>query len=357
MKKLKFHSPVTTGKSKCHKLHVGISNSLCPDLLVHGSPMECVKSDTYLGDVIEATGSNTENIKSRILRGKGVLAQIRKYLDTVSFGSHYFKIALLLRESLFLSSILTNSESWYGLTQSQITDLENLDQIFFRSLFEVPHTVPSVALYLETGSLSIGTILKMKRINYLHYLVNLDNSEMLSKFFFAQWENPVTSDWTLEAKKNLIELGISTDIKVLKKISKNVFKNLVKKQAKSYEFKRLLEIKETKSKMKKLFYPQFKIQEYLLLKKMNTSQARALFKFRVRMAPFGQNFRGGQSIIYCPFCQNHADGQEESWKCVKMNSLMDIEGDYEEIFGQTFSHKLIKTVQNLYTFREEYRKL
>ena len=250
MKRLKFHSPVTKGKSKCHKLHVGISNSLCPELLVHGSPMECVKSNTYLGDVIAATGSNTENIKSRILRGKGVLAQIRKYLDTVSFGSHYFKIALMLRESLFLSSILTNSESWYGLTQSQITDLENLDQIFFRSLFEVPHTVPSVALYLETGSLSIGTILKMKRINYLHYLVNLDNSEMLSKFFFAQWENPVTSDWTLEAKKNLIELGISTDIKVLKKISKNVFKNLVKKQAKSYEFKRLLEIKETKSKMK-----------------------------------------------------------------------------------------------------------
>ena len=94
---------------------------------------------------------------------------------------------------------------------------------------------------------------------------------------------------------------------MLGKISKNVFKNVVKKQAKNYESKRLLEIKETKSKMKNLFYPELKIQDYLLLKKMNTGQARALFKFRVRMAPFGQNFRGGQSIIYCPFCQNHAD--------------------------------------------------
>ena len=75
------------------------------------------------------------------------------------------------------------------------------------------------------------------------------------------------------------------------------------------------------------------------------------------MAPFGQNFRGGQSIIYCPFCQNNADGQEESWKCIKMNSLMDIQGDYKDIFGQTFSQEVIKTVHNLYTFREEYRKL
>ena len=90
---------------------------------------------------------------------------------------------------------------------------------------------------------------------------------------------------------------------------------------------------------------------------MNSSQARALFKFRVRMAPFGQNYRGGKAIIYCPFCQTHADGQEESWKCLKINSLMDIQGDYNEIFGQTVSKEVIKTVQNLYIFREEYRKL
>ena len=46
MKKLRFHTPNTTGKSKCHKLHVGKSNDLCPELLVHGSPMECVESNT-----------------------------------------------------------------------------------------------------------------------------------------------------------------------------------------------------------------------------------------------------------------------------------------------------------------------
>ena len=135
--------------------------------------------------MISATGSNTQNIKARISRGNGILSQIRKYLETVSFGAHFFKIALLLRESLFLSSILTNSESWYGLTTSEIADLESLDLVFFRSLFQVPQTVPTVALFLETGSLTIGTILKMKRINYLHYLVKLDKSEMLSKFFFA----------------------------------------------------------------------------------------------------------------------------------------------------------------------------
>ena len=35
--------------------------------------------------------------------------------------------------------------------------------------------------------------------------MNLDKSEMLSKFFLAQWESPVALDWTLEVHKNLVQ--------------------------------------------------------------------------------------------------------------------------------------------------------
>ena len=108
MKKLKFHTPVTTGKNKCHKLHIGKPNTLCPELYVHGSPMQYVQSETYLGDVISSDGTNTLNIKKRISKGNGILAQLKGILDTVSFGVHYFKIALLLRESILLNGVLTN---------------------------------------------------------------------------------------------------------------------------------------------------------------------------------------------------------------------------------------------------------
>ena len=74
MKKLRFHTPDTTGKSKCHKIHVGKTNQWCPELKVHGSTMESVSSDTYLGDIISSNGSNTENIKARISRGNGIIS-------------------------------------------------------------------------------------------------------------------------------------------------------------------------------------------------------------------------------------------------------------------------------------------
>ena len=109
--------------------------------------------------------------------------------------------------------------------------------------------------------------------------------------------------------------------------------------------------------MKNLLCTSFKMQDYLQLKNMNPSQAKAMFKFRVRMAPFGENFRGGQETVACPLCRLHPDGQEESFSCVKVKQLIDVQGNYKDIFGWTFSSELVKTVYNIYTFREEYRKL
>ena len=49
MKKLRFHTPSISGKSKCHKLHIGPQSKYCPELRVHGSPMEKVSEEiTYV---------------------------------------------------------------------------------------------------------------------------------------------------------------------------------------------------------------------------------------------------------------------------------------------------------------------
>ena len=118
--------------------------------------MQVVSKDKYLGDIISNDGTNTENIRARVSKGMGILSKIKSILESVSFGSHYFKIALLLRESLLLNGILTNSESWYGLSKSEISQLEKVNLEFFRSLFNVPGTVPTAGIYLETGCYRIG---------------------------------------------------------------------------------------------------------------------------------------------------------------------------------------------------------
>ena len=127
MKKLRFHIPDEEGKSKCHVMHIGKDTMECQKLEVHGSPMEVVDSDTYLGDIIASNGKNTLNIENRVAKGLGIVSQIMDLLKNTSFGIHYFEIAALLRESMFVNGLLTNCEVWHGLTEGEVTKLEEVD--------------------------------------------------------------------------------------------------------------------------------------------------------------------------------------------------------------------------------------
>ena len=197
LKKLKFHTPNKSGKTKCHKIHVGAKNSVCPKLEVHGTPMIEVDFDTYLGDIVSGDGRNTRNVKNRIGKGLGIISDIINILEKVTLGEHYFATALLLRESLFLNGILTNAEVWYGLKPTEIKELEDLDCILMRKILKTKSSTPKESLYLELGCVNIETTIKARRLNFLHYLVSRKKTEMLYQFFEAQWNYPVHNDWTV----------------------------------------------------------------------------------------------------------------------------------------------------------------
>ena len=129
-------------------------------------------------------------------------------LDKVTLGHHYFKVALLLRDSIFLNGILTNTEVWYGLKESEITELEALDYMLLRDVLQTPCSTPIEALQLELGVLSIRTIIKARRINYLHYLATSKENEMIFKFVMAQWNYPLKNDWTNQVKEDLSDFAI-----------------------------------------------------------------------------------------------------------------------------------------------------
>ena len=146
-------------------------------------------------------GSNKLNILAREAKGWGIISQLINILEKTSVGKHFFKIALLLRDSIFLSSILTNCEVCYGLTKADIEKLENLDKTLLRRIFAVPNSTPITALYLESGTMRIRTIIKARRLKFLHYLVKLPKRNMLSNFFHAQWEHSTKLDLTEQVKR------------------------------------------------------------------------------------------------------------------------------------------------------------
>ena len=99
--------------------------------------------------------------------------------------------------------------------------------------------------------------------------------------------------------------------------------------------------------MKNVSYKQLKIQTYFTETKFTTQMKQQIFSYRVRMADFGENFRGQRDQVLCPFKCPDRDSQQHSYVCEKITSKTTITGDYNEIFNDSISLHVGKTIYNI----------
>ena len=179
-----------------------------------------------------------------------------------------------------------------------------------RKILQVPFSTPSEAYFLELGILPIGVIVKARRANYLHYLLKRDKHEMLNTFFMTQWFDETVGDWTQQIRLDLEDLDIPCNFEFIRSKSATAFKELVKRKAKEYALKILTEKRIKHSKMDNLHYSELRLQTYFKTPGIQTKEVLNLFKWRVGMAPLGENFRGNGCNIMCPLCGLHLDNQQ-----------------------------------------------
>ena len=140
----------------------------------------------------------------------------------------------------------------------------------------------------------------------------------------------------------------------IKSKSSKAFKKLVKVQAGNYELTRLLKVKTPHTKMDNLSYNKLKLQEYLKLKNCNSAQAKIMFRYRCRMANFGENFRGPRGPQICPLCSNHLDNQQQSFVCPKVKESVEVNVDYSNIFQKNIPAKLFHVLEEIESVRKDF---
>ena len=243
-------------------------------LKVYGFSVEMVKNDTYLGDIITHNGMNKLNTEAKVTKGLGLVSQILDILKSVSFGTHYFEIAKTLRNSILIGGMLTNCEVWNTLSKHEISQLEEVDKLLLRKVLNVATSCPIEALYLELGCVPLSYIIQSRRVNYLHHLVTRSENEMLSKFFYTQWNYPAKkNEWTVKVREDLKDIDIEDDLEKIKKMIKYTLKNLVKKKVMDKTLTDLLDKKRKHKKIAKLNYTKLEMQEYFKEKLISPLQA------------------------------------------------------------------------------------
>ena len=255
----------------------------CPiKTMIHEKTMKETDRVRYLGDKLSNLGGHQLTIESRVAKAIGIKAQISSLLKSISLGFFHFEIAMILRESLFLNSILLNSETFYYINKKQMESLESSDISIMQSIFNSQRNTVREAYYLETGKIQIRYIIAKRRFMFLHHILTRDTSELINKVYHTQQLIKTKYDWydLMQSEKNKYNIELSdAEISVM---SKNKFKKYVELKVNKVAFETLMSSDKSKVQNIIQFTKQskdgrFKQQEYLRSTKLSTLEKQTIF--------------------------------------------------------------------------------
>ena len=116
-----------------------------------GADMKSSEKEKYLGDFITNKGNSKRTIFERESRGEAILSEMRAVLSEIPLGKWHTKIGLVLRQAWFINGCFFNSEVWSGFSESDLHDLEVIDQQILKAGIGGQAKVQSEMLYLETA--------------------------------------------------------------------------------------------------------------------------------------------------------------------------------------------------------------
>ena len=255
--------------------------------------MNEVKETKYLGDIIQSNGHNNSNIKNRTNKAHGNVNKIITSLKERHYGKHYFKAAMLMRQRMLVGGMLTNSECWINLTKKDIEDLEKPDIILQRKVLSVQGNPSTCFMQLELGIIPVRFVVKQKRLNFLHYILNESMESLVKQVYIALKEDSRKGDFVslINADKKDFEIELTDE--EIEVVPRHTWKQFIKKKVKQLALKSLTEENNNKEKTRHVDFGELKISEYLVLNK-RTSLSKLMFSVRSKTL----NIKEWQSWLY-----------------------------------------------------------
>ena len=308
-KKLEFNS------KKCFNMHIGRNKNKCENLKIHEKQMLSTDKQKYLGDMICSSGNNNANIKDRRNTGFSAISQIKAMISEISLGKFCIEIGLIMRDSIFLSKMLLNSEVWHSLTKCQIEDLEKVDRVLLRHILNAHSKTAIEWLYVDTGRLDLKHLIQIRRMMYLWHILSRNKNELIYRIYQTQKIGSSMGDWVRMIEADKKELNIDMTDEEIQGVPKETFKTFVKKKAKINFIKHLNTLKAQHSKSKFLECTDIKTAEYLTSNSLTTRKKQLLFRLRSRTLDVKKNFGGNPEDTLCISCGLFEETQSHLLQC------------------------------------------
>ena len=298
---------------------------------------------------------NIKNLKNKSI---GMIRKLFNKLESLKLRQYYFECALIFLNVMLRSSILYASETYYGLSEHQIRQIERIEEEFLRKLFKTSKGCPISQLYLESGHIPARFQIFKNRLLFLKYILEQDSNSLIKKFLKLQIENSIKGDWASSCLEDLEYLEIKLEMDEIREMNRKRFLSLIDKSIE----KKALEYLQSKrgKKGQEIKYHEIKMAEYLKPygNILTISEKRYIFSMRNRMVQIPDNFpiKNKNTNKNCKQC-----GQNENMKHIYMSEQRpeNKEVKYEIIFGENLEQMKIVYLQfkTNYENRENQKKI
>ena len=216
--------------------------------------MQTSNKEKYLGDYINTLGNTRDTLAARIIRGNAIFVEIRSILSEIPLGTRRAEIGLALREAWFVNGCLYNSEVWSNIAAQDVQKLEAIDNKILRHILGAHSKVPTEFLHLETGTLSISSVIAVRQMCYLQTILKRHKSELIRRVYFAMKNKPVKGDWIKLVERDFESINETIDEDQIENQTEKEYKKKIKDKVRQSAFRNFNEIKLNHSKVKNVEY-------------------------------------------------------------------------------------------------------
>ena len=265
---------------------------------------------------------------------------------------------MVLREALFINSIMSNSEIWHNVKLGHVQSLEKLDMQLLRKIVNAHSKTACEALFFELGKLPLRFTLSKRRLMYLWQILHRDTDELTWKVYQAQKLKTSRGDWYQIIQTERENLHITLSDEEIEKMSREKYKSIVEKHIQSEGLKYLCGLAAPHSKSDLIVSDKLEKKPYFSDRRFSKEDVQILFSLRTKMTNCKTNFKNqfGENNLQCRICQdkNSIEDEDHILICPELTDgksevqFTDVYGDVDSQYSAVKAFKKIIRRRNVY---------
>ena len=229
-------------------------HNVVPALEIDGSPVSVTSTVKVLGDWFNEKGNNKDLINDRVERGNACIVNSMSLCNELSLGRYTLITLIVLYGSVFLQSVLFNSQAWSDIKNTELERLQVLQLKYLKRSVKVPSSCPNAGTFLEFGVLPIEGVIHCRQLCFLHHILTLEASDPVYRMYVELKSFEHETNWANDVKELLIRYNITSDEQVIKLMSKDKWKSLISTSVQSVWYDSLIRECAGMKKTQKLCY-------------------------------------------------------------------------------------------------------